>query len=337
MSFRKVVAGLLAVALILGQGVFAYGEESTLPSPSKVLAYHKPNVTLLYNEQELGFTDVNGTPVYPIIYGGTTYIPVRGVSELMGENIEWEAKNQIVFVGKTISMPYKGTTGMVEPELKPVVPLGSRPGQTIITVYLKPDVKIMYDFELQAFQDVNGKRVYPIIYGGTTYLPIRAISGLMGASIEWNSSTQTISIHRDVPTPVEERSAATVAMTDLFNQAVELYNQSTAKISVLQSTQDPLQLQAMADGVSIDYEVAKANTALGKEIKNEDFSPQELLAHEKLTSFLELAEYYTLVLENIFFMAVSGQDYSMFAETFLIFALESESKMDEARAAIEAL
>ncbi|MFA6334658.1 MAG: stalk domain-containing protein, partial [Bacteroidales bacterium] len=125
----------------------------------------------------------------------------------------------------------------------------------------------MYDFELQVFQDVNGKRVYPIIYGGTTYLPIRAISGLMGASIEWNSSTQTISIHRDVPTPVEERSAATVAMTDLFNQAVELYNQSTAKISVLQSTQDSLQLQAMADGVSIDYEVAKANTALGKEIK----------------------------------------------------------------------
>jgi hypothetical protein len=337
MNIWKHMLLILSLILVLSQASFAFSQEDNAPKSSKVLAYHKPNVTLIYNEQELGFTDVNGTPVYPIIYGGTTYIPVRGVSELMGENIEWEAQNQIVFIGKTISSPYKGATGTVEMELRPAIPMSSRPAQNIITVYLKPDVKIMYDFELQSFQDVNGKVVYPIIYNGTTYLPVRAISQLMGASIEWDSTTQTVSIHREIPSTVDERSLQTIAITDLFNQAVELYNQSTAKISILQSTNDPNVLMQMAKGVSVDYQLATNNTALGKEIKPESLSALEKTAHQKLMEFLELAEYYTLVLENISYMAVNGQDYGMFAETFLIFAMESEDKMDEAREAIEAL
>ncbi len=337
MGFRKPITIIIVLLLVLSQVSFAFSQEDYTPQPTKVFAYHKPNVTLLYNDQELGFTDVNGTPVYPIIYGGTTYIPVRGVSELMGENIEWEAQNQIVFIGKTISSPYKGTSGTAELELQPAIPMSSRPAQSIITVYLKPDVKIMYDFELQSFQDVNGKVVYPIIYNGTTYLPVRAISKLMGASIEWDSTTQTISIHREIPSKVDERSLQTIAITDLFNQAVELYNQSTAKISILQSTNETEVLMQMAKGVSVDYQLATNNTALGKEIKPEGLSALEKTAHQKLMDFLELAEYYTLVLENISYMAVNGQDYGMFAETFLIFAMESEDKMDEAREAIEAL
>lgn len=327
----------LIIFWLVGQTSLSFTAAVTVPSSSKVLAYHKPNVTILYNDQELGFTDVNGTPVYPIIYGGTTYIPVRGVSELMGENVEWEAQNQIVFIGKTISSPYKGATGTVELEPRPAIPMSSRPAQNIITVYLKPDVKIMYDFELQSFQDVNGKVVYPIIYNGTTYLPVRAISKLMGASIEWDSTTQTVTINREIPSKVDERSLQTIAITDLFNQAVDLYNQSTAKISILQSTNDPEILMQMAKGVSADYQVATKNTALAKEIKPEGLSTLEKTAHQKLMEFLELAEYYTLVLENISYMAVNGQDYSMFAETFFIFAMESENKMDEAREAIEAL
>lgn len=336
MNFRNTVAILLAVAMIIGQGSFAFGESVTLPSPSKVLAYHKPNVTILYNDQELGFTDVNGTAVYPIIYGGTTYIPVRGVSRLMGENIEWEPMNQIVFIGKTISQPYKGTGSNMEALVSSVLPLASRPEQKVITVYLKPDVKIMYDFVIQEFRDVNQRVVYPIIYQGTTYLPVRAISGLMGASIEWNSNTQTITINKEVVDQEEERSNV-VALTDLFNQAVDLYNQSTSKISILQSTQDPVVLQEMAKEVSSDYRMAQYNTSFGKELGSLSFTPSEKEAYDKLMEFLELAEYYILVLENISYMASNGQDYSVFGETFLTFALESERKMDETREAIQAL
>lgn len=335
MHIRNTVITIFILLLMTTQSTFAFGESISVPSPSKVLAYHKPNVTILYNDQELGFTDVNGTAVYPIIYGGTTYIPVRGVSRLMGENIEWEPMNQIVFIGKTISQPFKGT-GSVESLVTSVLPLASRPEQKVITVYLKPDVKIMYDFVIQEFRDVNQRVVYPIIYGGTTYLPIRAISGLMGASIEWNSNTQTITINKEVVDQEEERSNV-VALTDLFNQAVDLYNQSTSKISILQSTQDPAVLQEMAKGVSADYRMAQYNTSFGKELGSLSFTPSEKEAYDLLMGFLEMAEYYILVLENISYMASNGQDYSMFGETFLTFALESERKMDETREAIQAL
>jgi hypothetical protein len=335
MHIRNTFITILILLFLITQSTFAFGESVSVPSPSKVLAYHKPNVTILCNDQELGFTDVNGTAVYPIIYVGTTYIPVRGVSRLMGENIEWEPMNQIVFIGKTISQPFKGM-GSVDSLDTSVLPLASRPEQKVITVYLKPDVKIMYDFVIQEFRDVNQRVVYPIIYQGTTYLPVRAISGLMGASIEWNSNTQTITINKEVVDQEEERSNV-LALTDLFNQAVDLYNQSTSKISILQSTQDPAVLQMMAKEVSSDYRMAQYNTSFGKELGSLSFTPSEKEAYDKLMEFLELAEYYILVLENISYMASNGQDYSMFGETFLTFALESERKMDETREAIQAL
>jgi len=338
---KRIVSVLLSLFLLfvtLAPGN-AFGVDNL--TPSKVLAYHKPNVTILFNATEMGFFDVNKNPVYPIIYNGSTYIPLRGASALMGENIEWEPLNQIVFIGKTISQPYKGTTvstttGSVTPGSVALLPIGNRPEQAIITVYSKPDVKIMFDFELQAFEDANKRVVYPIIYNGSTYLPVRAVSKLMGASIEWNSKTQTISISKEVIIP-EIKSEATIALTDLFNQAVELYNQSTAKIATLKSSKDPIVLGKLAKEVSQDYKMTQENSNSIKAMDKTNYTEAEKLAHEKLQAFLELAEYYTLVLENISYMAVNDQDYSMFAETFLTFAMESAAKMDLARVAIEAL
>lgn len=33
--------------------------------------------------------DVNGTPTYPISYNGTTYLPIRGICDMLNLNIEW--------------------------------------------------------------------------------------------------------------------------------------------------------------------------------------------------------------------------------------------------------
>ena len=60
-------------------------------------------------------------------------------------------------------------------------------------------------------------------------------------------------------------------------------------------------------------------------------------AYNKMVKYLELAEYYTLVFENITYLAANDEDYSMFQETFTAFALESINKMDVAREAIQAL
>jgi len=68
------------------------------------------NTTTLYNVvangikivvdgQKLNPTDVNGNKVEPIIYNGTTYLPVRAVANALGKAVYWDGPNYIVYLG----------------------------------------------------------------------------------------------------------------------------------------------------------------------------------------------------------------------------------------------
>lgn len=63
-----------------------------------------------------------------------------------------------------------------------------------IQAELHKDLTIIVDGEKQTFQDANGAIVYPIMYNGTTYLPVRAIGGLMGKNVGWDGATRTITL-----------------------------------------------------------------------------------------------------------------------------------------------
>lgn len=45
-------------------------------------------------------TDANGNEVEPIIYNGTTYLPVRAVSSALGKAVYWDGQNWTVYLGK---------------------------------------------------------------------------------------------------------------------------------------------------------------------------------------------------------------------------------------------
>ena len=57
---------------------------------------------------------------------------------------------------------------------------------------LNKTVSIVYNNELKEFSDVNGMKVYPLTYQGTTYLPIRAISALFSIPVEWNGEERMV-------------------------------------------------------------------------------------------------------------------------------------------------
>lgn len=61
-----------------------------------------------------------------------------------------------------------------------------------ISAYLRPDVSVVVDGVKQSFKDANGKVVYPIYYNGTTYLPVRAIGGLMDKSVDYDATSKTV-------------------------------------------------------------------------------------------------------------------------------------------------
>lgn len=59
-----------------------------------------------------------------------------------------------------------------------------------ITVYT--GITIQVDGEEFTPTDVNGNEVEPLLYKGTTYLPVRAVSGLFGTPIDWDQETATV-------------------------------------------------------------------------------------------------------------------------------------------------
>lgn len=63
-----------------------------------------------------------------------------------------------------------------------------------ITAYLNYNLTVTYNGETQVLADANGNQVYPVTYSGTTYVPIRAIGNLLGLKVDWDQSTQTVTL-----------------------------------------------------------------------------------------------------------------------------------------------
>lgn len=53
---------------------------------------------------EMKPTDANGKAVETFVYNGTTYVPLRAVSEYLGKNVQWDGVNQRVYIGEAPGM-----------------------------------------------------------------------------------------------------------------------------------------------------------------------------------------------------------------------------------------
>lgn len=69
---------------------------------------------------------------------------------------------------------------------------------TSIQATLSPDITVIFGGEAQILKDVNGNEVYPILYNGTTYLPVRAVAGLVEIAVDWDDSTRTVKLDKPV-------------------------------------------------------------------------------------------------------------------------------------------
>lgn len=61
-----------------------------------------------------------------------------------------------------------------------------------IKAYLNAGITVKLDGRPQSLIDANGARIYPITYNGSTYLPVRAISNILGVGVGWDQSTQSV-------------------------------------------------------------------------------------------------------------------------------------------------
>ncbi len=309
--------------------------------PTKIDVYVSPDIAVTLNGEYLQFSDEKGGIVYPIIYKGSTYLPVRAIATLMGEPVEWINSAKMVMIGKTLSEPdnKKSNKNSIDTNSSFVTTVDYRIAwpQYIGEAYLKPDVTIMYYFEAQTFKNVVGDTVYPIIYNGSTYLPLRSIAELVGIDIGWENSTRTVFMeYEEEPEPVAVRTE-TQSIKNTFDDVEDTYTNSTTDLMQLQATTQE-KLPELAAKISAYYARAhESNKEVEKMLESADFTEDEDAACRKLAQFASDCETYVLVLENIVYMALQEQDYSVLSEVFFESAVTTQESMEEAREAIECL
>lgn len=93
-QMRSFLLGVCLTVLLssLAMTSFAAGQSKTINVAT--------GVNLYMDDRQVIPTDANGNPVEVFIYNGTTYIPVRAVSELFDTPIQWDGQTYGVYIGK---------------------------------------------------------------------------------------------------------------------------------------------------------------------------------------------------------------------------------------------
>lgn len=336
----KTICLMLIAAFIAYNCVPVFALETTnfnQNTKGNIQVYVKPDVTILVNGEKTAFRDVNGEIVYPVIYKGSTYLPIRAISGLMEENIEWNEYTKTIFIGKTLRNPNKINRGFLGQSYFEIDNLEiAKPRASMVSAYLRPEFLIMYDFNLQTFFDEKEEQIYPIVINGSTYLPVRATAQIMNQTIKWDAISKTIRIEKE-EIPQVEKSLSAKLLIKQFEDQLVLYDNATVKIQNIQKAQSIEELMIIATEVSKDYVTAKEYTERVLTIDFSDFSQNEKEAYYYLSEFAVLSEQYILVLENIAYLAAAEQDSSMLVETFVNLVIKSQKSLDEARTLIEML
>lgn len=71
----------------------------------------------------------------------------------------------------------------------------------MVQAEIKPEIIIKYDSKSKGFKDEKGRRVYPILYNETLYLPVRGLCGIFEKAIEWDGSSKSIFIGKTFTDP----------------------------------------------------------------------------------------------------------------------------------------
>ena len=81
-----------------------------------------------------------------------------------------------------------------------------------VTATFRPDVTLKVNGTTYTVRDTTGVKVSPLIYNGTTYLPLSSLGQLLGAEVSWDNDSQTVIIHDDDAGYIGEAKAKELAL-----------------------------------------------------------------------------------------------------------------------------
>ena len=92
-------------------------------------------------------------------------------------------------------------------------------GKEEVKAWLRHDLNVEYNGVKQKMRDATGATVLPLTYNDSTYLPVRAVSNLLGVHVDWDGDTNTVLL------------GAKYDVTNFIN-AIEPYSASKSYITI---------------------------------------------------------------------------------------------------------
>lgn len=102
---KKMLAFGLGVAL-----VSSLATAMATGTITSITASSNPTISIVYNGETQTLTDASGTVLYPISYLGSTYVPIRAVSTIFGEDVNWDGTTNTITLGAMEKQPLDLTT-----------------------------------------------------------------------------------------------------------------------------------------------------------------------------------------------------------------------------------
>ena len=174
----------------------------------------RPDFTIVIDGKEKNFKRADGSAAFALVYEESTYLPLRAIGEAIGKNVNWDEDT------KTITL--EGERETKDSSNKAVEDKAKN-----ISVQVRKDFTIVIDGKEETFKTSAGKRIYPLLYDGSTYLPLRAIGQIMDKTVEWDNDTKTVTLTSDgftvtdADTFGDKKDRDTVTDADTFKDKVK--------------------------------------------------------------------------------------------------------------------
>lgn len=149
---------------------------------------------------------------------------------------------------------------------------------TQITAELRPDFTIVIDGQERVFKNVNGEVVDPVLYNGTTYLPVRAIGELMGKTVYWYEDQKKIELKDEGSTVTDAdvivpngSNSNTAPSANANPNANANANSGDVKITEDQARAIALQRAGLTDGSNVKFERIHLDRENGRLVYDVEF------------------------------------------------------------------
>lgn len=156
----------------------------------------RPDFTIVIDGKEKNFKRSDGSAAFALVYEDSTYLPLRAIGEAIGKNVNWDENTKTITL-EGVREAKDSSNKAVDGKAKDV------------SVQVRKDFNIVINGKEQTFRTASGKEIHPLLYDGSTYLPLRSIGQIMNKVVEWDNATKTVTLNSE---------SFTVTDADSFNE-----------------------------------------------------------------------------------------------------------------------